>query len=260
MEDVYNNTDLFYGILPVFLGTQALYWVTYLVCPYVFSSFWNKLDVGKQSYWAASFVSCTLSTIIAVKTMQIGFPRGMYMYFSYDHYWADERARDLCYMICGYFFSDLAIGVYYHDKWPGHIANYIHHTAGIFAFAHLAKWNMGHGIALSTFMLESTNVFNNLRWFLDTAGMKESHSTLYLGNGIVFTVSFFVIRVVAFTMAGYHYMIVKGDQFWGQHWHYKALFLTTYFTCFSLQYFWFSKLAQGLYKILTKPKKAKKVE
>ena len=136
---------------------------------------------------------------------------------------------ECCYLVCGYFLSDLLVGVYYHDKWPGHIANYIHHTAGIYAFTSLVKWGMGHGMAVTTFLLEATNFFNNFRWFLDTAKMKESHSTLYLANGVVFTLSFFVVRIVGFTGAGYHYLWVLRDQLFSLHRDYFTMVICTYF-------------------------------
>ena len=243
------------GIAPVFLAVHAMYWFYCFICPYLFPVY-KKLDSGKQSYWAASMVSTTMSSYVAYKVMSIGWESTppKYLILDFDHLWADDRAVECCYLICGYFLSDLAVGFYYHDKWPGHIANYIHHIAGIFAFVHLVKWQLGHGMAVTTFMLEMTNGFNNLRWFLDTAKMKESHATLYLVNGIAFTLSFFIVRIVGFTGAGIHYMWTLRDEFFNMHPSYVRLVISTYCIAFSLQYMWFYKLSTGLYKMLTKKK------
>ena len=250
---VVSHEEIMRGIVPVFLVAHAMYWFFAFICPYIFPVY-NTLDSGKQSYWAASMVSSVIPTVIAYKTMSIGWEDEKYFFLDYDHLWTDDRAVECCYLVCGYFLSDLAIGIYYHDKWPGHIANYLHHTAGIYAFVHLVKWGMGHGMAVTTFLLESTNLFNNFRWFLDTAKMKESHSTLYMANGILFTLSFFIVRIVSYTCAGYHYLWVLRDQFYSLHRDYVVLVLSTYCIALGLQYMWFYKLSTGLYKILTKSK------
>lgn len=255
MEVVVGFQEIAYESFKVFLVTHALYWVFVFICPYVFPTVYPMLDAGKQSYWAASMISCVMSNVIAYKTFSMAYEMKMYyLYFDYDHLWTDSRAAELCYIIIGYFASDLAVGFYYHDKWPGHMANYIHHIAGMIAFYHLATWNMGHGMALSTFMLEITNGFNNLRWFLDTAGVKKT-STIYMANGVLFTLSFFIIRIVAFTFSGFHYFYIMRDQFYKLPIEYIGLTLSTYSIAASLQYFWFSKLSVGLYKMLTKKQK-----
>lgn len=260
MESKVDNVELALETLKVFAWVHALYWFFALICPYVFKSTYNNLDAGKQSYWAASLVSCVMSNVIAYKTFSLAFEHKMYwLYFEYDHLWTDVRARELCIIISGYFLSDLTVAFYYHDKWPGYMANYIHHIVGMYSFLSLAKWDMGHGLALSSFLLEITNLFGNIRWFLDTAKMKETHKTLYLANGIMFTLGFATIRVWAFTNAGIHYIFKLREQLWSLPLPYIIFVHATYSVAIGLQYFWMYKIGTGLYKMLTGKGKKKSV-
>ena len=57
-----------------------------------------------------------------------------------------------------------------------------------------ASTGYAHSVAVPVLLLEITGPFTNMRWFLHTAGLKDT--TLYLVNGVCMTISFFMLRVV----------------------------------------------------------------
>ena len=87
-----------------------------------------------------------------------------------------------------------------------------------------------------------------MRWFLHTAGLKDTK--LYLVNGIIMTVSFFVLRVVFNWWLFVTRFIIQREAFLLQpawmRWFYYFLFPTN----LALQLLWFKKIMDGVLKLL----------
>ena len=70
----------------------------------------------------------------------------------------------------------------------------VHHAGSILAWGLCAVSGYAHVIAVPALLFEATAPFVNGRYFLATAGLKES--LLYRVNGVLMFLSFFVVRIV----------------------------------------------------------------
>ena len=107
--------------------------------------------------------------------------------------------------------------------------------------------------------MEATNLFTNLRALLDKFEFKDSVPMLYLMNGVVFTVSFFTVRVLYFSYAGYHVLYKNWRNFdEALATPLKICIIVCYAVGQGLQYFWFSKIWSGFIKLAMRTFKSEK--
>ncbi|KAE8675792.1 tetratricopeptide repeat protein 7A-like [Hibiscus syriacus] len=78
----------------------------------------------------------------------------------------------------------------------------IHHFLSIAAVAYSVLTGEGQLYTFMVLISETTTPGINLRWYLDTAGMKRSRA--YLINGVVIFVTWLVARVLLFMHLFYH--------------------------------------------------------
>ncbi|KAE8688607.1 ras-related protein RABF2a-like [Hibiscus syriacus] len=133
----------------------------------------------------------------------------------------------------GYFFSDLAMTLW---QYPA-----------------LVAYSMFTGEAqLYTYMVlisEVTTPEIHLRWYLDTAGMKQS--TAYLINGIVIFIGWLIARVLLFGYMFYH-VYLHYDQVMKMHTFGFVLVFGVPSALGILNMMWFGKIIKGLVKTLAK--------
>lgn len=87
-----------------------------------------------------------------------------------------------------------------------------------------------------------------MRWFLHTAGLKDTK--LYLVNGVLMTVSFFVLRVLFNWWLFYTRFFAQRAAFLEQPIWMRWFYYFLYPTNLSLQLLWFKKIIDGVLKLL----------
>ena len=158
-----------------------------------------------------------------------------------------------CLAMVGYTVWDLLTILYYRNQWSGFVMYIVHHFGTIGAWGTCASTGLAHCIAVPSLMMEATGPFVNGRYFLSTAGLKDTK--LYLLNGALMFLSFFGIRIV------YNWWIYL-LRFWWQRalmWELPTgvvlIFNVLYPVNLSLQMIWFYKITTGIIAILSGKKK-----
>ncbi|PKI77284.1 hypothetical protein CRG98_002229 [Punica granatum] len=96
---------------------------------------------------------------------------------------------------------------------------------------------------------ETTTPGINLRWYLDTAGLKKSKA--YLLNGVVIFLAWLVARILLFIYMFYH-VSLHFDQVKQMHDFGKLLVFGVPLALSIMNLMWFGKIIKGLRKTLAK--------
>nr|ACL52696.1 unknown [Zea mays] len=96
---------------------------------------------------------------------------------------------------------------------------------------------------------ETTTPEINLRWFLDTAGLKKSSA--YLVNGILMFVAWLVARIFLFMYVFYH-IYLHYSQIMQMHAFGYYLTFVVPSVLFVMNTMWFMKILKGVMKTLAK--------
>ncbi|KAL6332982.1 hypothetical protein AAG906_019998 [Vitis piasezkii] len=125
----------------------------------------------------------------------------------------------------------------------------VHHSLSAIAVAYAMMSGEGQLYTYMVLISEVTTPEINMRWYLDTAGMKRSSA--YLINGIVIFFGWLVARVLLFVYMFYH-VYLHYDQV-------KQMHIFGFFLVFMvpavlgiMNLMWFGKIIKGLKKTLTK--------
>ena len=164
-----------------------------------------------------------------------------------------------CLSMCGYTFYDLW-PLLWHRKdegWKGGVGMYVvHHVCTLASWGTAAASGYGHNVVVIVLFLEATGPFVNLRWFLSTHGLKDT--TLYIVNGIIMFVLFFLLRVVFNWWIAITRFYVQRDAFFAQPGYIIACNLTLYPINLLLQLLWFQKILKGVLALIRGDGKKKK--
>ncbi|KAB1222146.1 Transmembrane protein 56-B [Morella rubra] len=148
----------------------------------------------------------------------------------------------------GYFLADLGMIFWLYPSLGG-MEYVIHHSLSGVAVAYSMFSGEGQ---LYTFMIlisEITTPEINMRWFLDTAGMKRS--ILYLINGVLILFAWLAARIVLFGYMFYH-VYLHYDQVIQLHpFGYFLVFVVPSGLAI-MNLIWFGKILRGLKKTLAK--------
>ncbi|PPR92097.1 hypothetical protein GOBAR_AA28573 [Gossypium barbadense] len=101
----------------------------------------------------------------------------------------------------GYFLSDLGMIIWFYPSLGG-MEYVLHHLLSLAAVAYSMLTGEGQLYTFMVLISETTTPGINLRWYLDTVGMKRSKA--YLVNGVVIFVAWLVARVLLFMYLFYH--------------------------------------------------------
>ncbi|KAM0951617.1 putative TRAM/LAG1/CLN8 domain-containing protein [Dioscorea sansibarensis] len=148
----------------------------------------------------------------------------------------------------GYFICDLAMILWLYPSLGG-MEYIIHHLLSLIAVSYAMLSGEGQLYTFMVLLSETTTPGINLRWFLDTAGMKRSKA--YLVNGIGMFVAWLVARILLFVYLFYH-IYLHHDQI-------KIMQTSGYILVFVIPLvlaimntMWFAKILKGLRKTLAK--------
>ncbi|KAF8412733.1 hypothetical protein HHK36_000702 [Tetracentron sinense] len=148
----------------------------------------------------------------------------------------------------GYFLADLGMIFWLYPSLGG-MEYVLHHLLSIVAVAYAMLSGEGQLYTYMVLISEATTPVVNLRWYLDTAGMKRS--TTYLINGVVIFFAWLVARIILFLYLFYH-VYLHYDQV--NHTHPFGLFLLFVVPSVLavMNLMWFGKIIKGLKKTLAK--------
>ncbi|KAK8664526.1 hypothetical protein V6N13_084311 [Hibiscus sabdariffa] len=237
------------SILGGILACKVAYDLTQLI-----SSFYSKTYPGLTKIQRVEWNNRGISTVHAV------FISTLSLYFVFgSNLFSDELARLLVFrssplstfglgVSVGYFLSDLGMILWLYPSLGG-IEYVIHHTLSGIAVA----YSMFTGEAqLYTYMVlisEVTTPEINIRWYLDTAGMKRS--TAYLINGVVIFLAWLIARVLLFGYMFYH-VYLHYTQVIKMHAFGYVLVFGVPSVLAIMNLMWFGKIIKGVVKVLTK--------
>ncbi|KAH7661055.1 TRAM/LAG1/CLN8 homology domain-containing protein [Dioscorea alata] len=148
----------------------------------------------------------------------------------------------------GYFICDLAMILWLYPSLGG-MEYIIHHLLSLIAVSYAMLSGEGQLYTFMVLLSETTTPGINLRWFLDTAGMKRSKA--YLVNGIGMFAAWLVARILLFVYLFYHVYLhhdqIKKMQTFG----YILVFIVP-LVLGIMNTMWFAKILKGLRKTLAK--------
>ncbi|URE25678.1 transmembrane protein 56-B-like [Musa troglodytarum] len=150
----------------------------------------------------------------------------------------------------GYFLADLAMIVWSYPSLGG-MEYVLHHTLSVIAVAYTMLSGEGQFYTYLVLISEITTPGINLRWFLDTAGMKRSKA--YLVNGAMVFLAWLVARILLFIYLFYH-IFLHYDQVRQMHSFGCLLIFVVPSALAIMNIIWFGKILKGLRKALSKGK------
>lgn len=148
----------------------------------------------------------------------------------------------------GYFLADLGMIFWFYPDLGG-LEYVVHHLLSLASIAYAMLTGEGQLYTYMVLISETTTPGINLRWYLDTAGMKRSRA--YVVNGVVIFLSWLVARIILFIYLFYHvylhYDQVRQMQRFGQF-----LVLVVPLVLSVMNLMWFVKIYKGMKKTLAK--------
>ncbi|KAK9133914.1 hypothetical protein Scep_013442 [Stephania cephalantha] len=148
----------------------------------------------------------------------------------------------------GYFLTDLGMIIWLYPSLGG-MEYVVHHSLSLIAVAYSMLSGEGQLYTYMVLISEATTAGVNLRWYLDTAGMKRSSA--YLINGVVMFFAWLIARILLFVYLFYH-VYLHYDQI--QQMHTFGILLVFVVPCALsiMNLMWFGKILKGLKKTLAK--------
>ncbi|XP_062212013.1 uncharacterized protein LOC133913006 [Phragmites australis] len=148
----------------------------------------------------------------------------------------------------GYFITDLAMIFWLYPSLGG-MEYVLHHTLSLVAIAYTMLSGEGQFYTYMVLISETTTPEINLRWFLDTAGLKKSSA--YLVNGILMFVVWLVARIFLFMYVFYHIYLHYSQVAQMHAFGYYLTFLVPS-VLFVMNTMWFVKILKGVKKTLAR--------
>ncbi|KAI3700183.1 hypothetical protein L2E82_44804 [Cichorium intybus] len=148
----------------------------------------------------------------------------------------------------GYFLSDLGMIIWLYPSLGG-LEYVVHHTLSAIAVGYAMFTGEGQLYTFMVLISELTTPEINLRWYLDTAGLKKSNA--YLINGVVIFFAWMVARILLFVYMFYH-VYLHYHQVIEMHPIGFLLVFTVPSVLGAMNLMWFGKIIKGMMKTLAK--------
>jgi hypothetical protein len=253
----YDDKTFFYETIPYALVFAFVYLVSTTCSGYVFPSF-NKLDEGKKSVWGSSTNSLLLSMWVPYYTVKCGLENGgKFLTFDYPLSWTNPSIIEISKIMMGYFIVDGTVCFYMREKWgKGWSAFAIHHVSGAWYIRSCLFNKVGYGSLLAMNITEISNFFNMIRFFIGTitdkagASITKRFPLVELVNGLLFSISFFILRIYGFTHIGWWSLIHERAELAKQSGEFQITIHCCFIIGISLQFYWMYLISIGLYKLL----------
>ncbi|KAG2689668.1 hypothetical protein I3760_09G149200 [Carya illinoinensis] len=229
---------------------KVAYDLTQLISTFYFKSY-NGLTKVQRIEWNNRGISTIHAIFITVTSLYFVFWSDLFS----DHQLAGIvtfRSSPLSVFALGvsvgYFLADLGMIFWLYPSLGG-LEYVIHHSLSGVAVAYSMFSGEGQ---LYTFMIlisEVTTPEVNMRWYLDTAGMKRSIA--YLMNGVLIFFAWLAARIVLFIYMFYH-VYLHYDQVIQMHPFGYFLVFVVPSALAMMNLMWFGKILKGLKKTLAK--------
>ncbi|XP_057954836.1 uncharacterized protein LOC131148895 [Malania oleifera] len=211
----------------------------------------SSLSKVQQIEWNNRAISTVHAIFITIMSLYLVFGSDL---FSDNHLAGliTSRSSPLSTFVLGvsvgYFLTDLGMIVWFYPSLGG-MEYVVHHLLSLVAVAYAMLTQEGQLYTYMVLLSEMTTPGINLRWYLDTAGMKRSKA--YVINGVVIFCTWLVARLVLFMYLFYHVYLHRKQVF---QMHSFGIFLIfvgpSVLSVMNLM--WFKKIARGLKKTLAK--------
>ncbi|KAE8655785.1 TRAM protein [Hibiscus syriacus] len=218
----------------IFITAMSLYFV-----------FWSNLYSDNQYASLVTFRSSALST----------FSLG----FTSDVKTTHKNKCPMSQVSVGYFLADLGMIIWFYPSLGGmeyasillfdHSLAVLHHLLSLTAVAYSMLTGEGQLYTFMVLISETTTPGINLRWYLDTVGMKRTRA--YLINGVVIFVAWLVARILLFMYLFYH-VYLHYDQVKQIHGYGLVLVFVVPSVLSVMNLIWFAKIIRGLRKTIAK--------
>lgn len=238
------------SILGGLVASKLAFDITQLISTFYIKNYAGLTKIQRIE-WNNRGMSSIHAIFIATLSLYLVFWSDLFS----DHQSTDSvtlRSSPLCIfglgVSVGYFFADLGMIFWFYPSLGG-LEYVIHHSLSVIAVAYSMFSGEGQLYTYMCLISEVTTPEINMRWYLDTAGMKRS--TMYLINGVVIFLAWLIARVLLFVYIFHHIYL-----------HYDQVVQMSPFGClvvfavpsalFIMNLMWFTKIIKGLMKTLAK--------
>ncbi|CAF1175538.1 unnamed protein product [Rotaria sordida] len=151
-------------------------------------------------------------------------------------------------IVIGYLLSDTAISMIHYKK-IGDPFSMAHHLVSVYAFSYVLTLNVMPYFANFRLLAELSTPLVNIRWFLDTLKFSKT-SKAFVFNGILMTLVFFFVRILAMPIYWWKVYTVAITPLWIHmgHFRFVLIFVCTILDIINL--YWFSKMVLGCLRIM----------
>lgn len=238
------------SIIAGILACKVIYNLTQLFSALYFKSY-AGLNKVQRIEWNNRVISTVHALFIAAMSLYFVYWSDLYADYQTNGYVTFRSSTLSTFTLgvsVGYFIADLAMIMWLYPSLGG-IEYVIHHSLSGIAVAYAMFSGEGQLYTFMVLISEVTTPEINMRWFLDTAGLKRSHA--YLINGIVIFFAWLVARILLFVYMFYH-VYLHYEQVMQMHVFGFFLVFVVPSVLAAMNLMWFGKILKGLKKTLAK--------
>ncbi|XP_023536615.1 transmembrane protein 56-like [Cucurbita pepo subsp. pepo] len=231
------------------LASKLVYDVTDLISGVYFKSYSNLSRIQRVE-WNNRAMSTLHAIFITAASLYMVFLSDLFSdrYFSLITFRSSTISAFGLGVSAGYFFTDLGMILWFYPALGG-MEYVLHHLLSLLAVAYAMLTGEGQLYTYMVLISETTTPGINLRWYLDTAGMKKSKA--YLINGVVIFFAWLVARILLFMYMFYH-VYFHLNQVLQMHAFGQLLVFVVPLVLSVMNCMWFAIIFKGLKKTLAK--------
>ncbi|XP_022982442.1 transmembrane protein 56-like [Cucurbita maxima] len=231
------------------LASKLVYDLTDLISGVYFKSYSNLSRIQRME-WNNRAMSTLHAIFITAASLYVVFLSDLYSdrYFGFITFRSSTISTFCLGVSVGYFITDLGMISWFYPSLGG-MEYVIHHLLSLVAVAYAMLTGEGQLYTFMVLISETTTPGINLRWYLDTAGMKKSKA--YLINGVVIFFAWLVARILLFMYMFYH-VYLHLNQVLQMHAFGQLLVFVVPLVLSVMNLMWFAKIFRGLKKTLAK--------
>ncbi|XP_010272304.1 PREDICTED: transmembrane protein 56-B-like isoform X2 [Nelumbo nucifera] len=238
------------SVLGGIFACKMAYDFTQLISSFYFKKYSNLTRI-QQIEWNNRGISTIHAIFITAMSLYLVFFSDLFS----DHYFSGLvtfRSSPLSTFALGisvgYFIADLGMILWLYPSLGG-TEYVVHHLLSVVAVAYSMLSGEGQLYTYMVLISEMTTPGINLRWYLDTAGLKKSN--IYLINGVAMFFVWLVARIFLFIYLFYH-VYLHYDQVKQLHTHGRILVIVVPSVLAIMNLMWFVKIIRGMKRTLAK--------
>lgn len=238
------------SILAGLLACKVVYDLTQLISTFYFKAY-NGLTKIQRMEWNNRGISTVHAIFITALSLYYVFWSDLFSDqqhtgpITFRSSWLSNFGLGVS---VGYFLADLGMIFWLYPSLGG-MEYVVHHSLSGIAVAYSMFSGEGQLYTYMVLISEVTTPEINMRWYLDTAGMKRS--TAYLVNGVIIFFAWLIARILLFVYMFYH-VYLHYDQVVEMHAIGYLLVFVVPFVLAIMNLMWFGKILKGLKKTLAK--------